>query len=127
LHHAFQRAVVAIGPAMIGTAELLRAALRLCDHRGRMMTANVVEGAQLGVITARDYDGLVGNVSRKEAPFISHLIGTAHNLPGLREHALLFELVDALIEVPRRRNRPGMIQRIMRIVEIKQVSYVSLH
>ncbi len=81
-----------------------------------MMPANVVEGAQLAVFTARHDDGLAREVRGKKVPFFPHLFGAPHHLPVFRKHALLFELMDVRIEIPRRRNRPGVIQRIIRIV-----------
>src|SRR5438876_7491695 len=92
-----------------------------------MMPADIVKGAQLAVIAARDDDRLSGEVRGEEAAFVLHLIGAAHYLPGFRKHAVLLEFVDARIEIPRGRNRPGVIQGIIRVVEIEQVSYISLH
>ena len=112
---------------MVWAAELLRAALCFGDHDGRVVPADVVEGAQLAVITERDDDGLSGEVRGEKTSLVAHLIGAADNLPRFRKHAVLLQFVNAGIEVPRRRNRPGMIQRIVWIVEIKQVSHVSLH
>ena len=91
------------------------------------MPADVVESAQLAVIATRGDDRLSGEVRGEEAAFVLHLTGAADDLPCFREYAALLEFVDAGVEVPRGRNRPGVIQRIIRIVEIQQVSDVSLH
>src|SRR5258708_33144736 len=92
-----------------------------------MMPANVVESAQLAVIAPCNHDGLSAKGSCKKVSLVPHLVRGPHDLPRFRKHALLFEFVDARIEIPRRRNRARVIQRSIRIVEIKQVSYVSLH
>jgi len=85
---------------------------------GRMMPANVIERAQLPVLAPRHDDGLACEVSGKEVPLVPHLASAPHDLPAFREHTLPFEFVNARIEVPRRRNRPGVVQRIIRIVKI---------
>src|SRR5260370_7125171 len=91
------------------------------------MPADVVERAQLAVIASRYNNGFSGVVCGEETSFVTHLIGAPHNLPCFREHAALFEFVDARIEVPRRGNRPRLLQRIIRIVQIKKVANVALH
>src|SRR5437867_192601 len=101
LHHAFERAIVAVRPAVVRATKLLCGALRFGDHSGGMMPADIVKGAQLAVIAARDDDRLSGEVRGEEAAFVLHLIGAAHHLPGYRKHAALLESVDAGIEVPR--------------------------
>src|SRR6266436_2057274 len=103
------------------------AALRIRHHGGRMMPANVIEGAQLPIVATRHHQRLAREIRRKKTSVFSHLIGAADHLPRFGKHTLLFELANAWIEVPGRRDGPGMIQRIMWIVEIKKVANVTLH
>ena len=112
---------------MIRAAKLLRAALRFGDYSGGMMPADVVEGAQLVVFAARHDDRLSANVRREKLSLFLHLIHAPDDLPARREHVVLLQPRDRLIEIPRRRNRPGVVQRIVRIVKIKNVVNVSLH
>src|SRR5439155_6328597 len=109
LHHAFERAIVAVGPSVIRATKLLCGALCFGDHSCGMMPADIVKGAQLAVIAARDDDRLSGEVRGEEAAFVLHLIGAADDLPCFREHAALLEFVDAGVEVPRGRNGPGVM------------------
>ena len=81
-----------------------------------MMPAHVVKSAQLAILAPRHDDRLSRKVRGKEVSPVSHLVNAPGDLPRFREHTLLFEFVDVRIEVPGRRNRPSMIQRIMRIV-----------
>ncbi len=112
---------------MVWAPELLRAALRLGHDRRGMMPANVVEPAQLSVISPRHYNWLAPKVRGEKTPLLPHLIGAPHHLPRFRKHALLLEFVDPRIEIPRRRNCPSVIQRIIRIVEIQQLSNIVFH
>src|SRR5258708_25149023 len=92
-----------------------------------MVPANVVESPQLAVLPPRDDNWFSSKIQGEEVPLVPHLIGAPHHLPAFRKHALLFEFVDARIEIPRRRNRPCPLQRIIRIVEFNKVPNVSLH
>src|SRR5260370_31140985 len=91
------------------------------------MPADVVERAQLAVIASRYNNGFSGVVCGEETSFVTHLIGAPHNLPCFREHAALFEFVDARIEVTRRGNRPRLLPRVIRILHIRKVANVALH
>src|SRR3974390_2482913 len=52
--HAFEGAIVAVGPAMIGAAELFGGAALARLHGGGMVAADVEESAQLAVVRACD-------------------------------------------------------------------------
>jgi len=127
LDHTFESAIDSVGPAVVGAAELFRAALRLGDDGGGVMAADIVESAELVVIAARDDNGFAGNVRSEEISFFADLVDAADGLPGFCEDALLFEFVDARIEVPRRRNGPSVVEGIVGIVEIDEVVDVAFH
>ena len=57
LDHAFEGAVDAVGPAVIGTAKLFGAAAGLRNDSSGVMAADIVEGAEIVVIAADDDDG----------------------------------------------------------------------
>src|SRR6266403_738153 len=97
------------------------------SRRGGMMPAYVVKRAQLVVFAARHDDGFTANVRREKFSLFLHLIHTSDDLPGRREHVVLLQPRDGLVEIPRRRNRPGVVQGIVWIVEIEDVVNVSLH
>src|SRR6266436_7739828 len=112
---------------MVRTAKLFCAALRFRHHGGGMMPANVIEGAQLPIFAPRHDQRLSREIGREKISFFPNLIGTADHLPRFGKHTLLFELANAWIEVPGRRDGPSMIQGILWIVEIKKVANVTLH
>src|SRR5260370_35801856 len=100
-HHALQRAIVPIGPPVVWAPELLPAAFRLGHDRRGMMPANVVEPAQLSVVSPRHYNWFAPKVPGEKTPLLPHLIGAPRHRPRFRKHALLLEVVDTQIEIPR--------------------------
>ncbi len=127
LDHALERAVDAISPAMIGTAELLGAAVRFGDHRGGVMAANVVESAQLRVLATDDDDGLAGDIGGEEFPFFADLIEAAGDLPGLAKDGVELQCLNARIAIPRRRDGGCFLERVGGIVEVQDFADALLH
>ncbi len=117
--HTFERTVVAVGPAVIGAAEILGAALRLGDDSGGVVAAYVIKGAECAVIAARNDDGFAGEIGGEEITFARDLIQAAGDLPGVGEDGFLLETGDAGIEIPRRGNGPGFFERVVGIVEVE--------
>jgi len=104
--HTFERAVVTVGPSVIGAAEILGAALRLGDDGGGVMAADVIKGAEQVVVAARNDDGLAGEIGGEEITFARDLVQAAGDLPGVGEDGFLLETGDTGIEIPGR----GMVQ-----------------
>ena len=127
LDHAFEGAVDAIGPAMIRTAELLRATLRIGDHCGGVMPANVVEGAQLRVIAADDHDRFAGEVGSEEFSFFANLIEAAGDLPCFAKYGGKLQCLNARVAVPGRGDGGGFLQRIGGIVQAQDFADALLH
>jgi hypothetical protein len=125
--HALECAVIAIGPAVIGAAEILGAALRFGDNGGGVMAADVVKGTKHTVIAARDDDGLARKIGGEEIAFVRELIDASGNLPSCGENGFLFEAGDAGIEIPGRRNGPGFFERVVGIVEVEQGRETTFH
>ena len=106
---------------MVGAAKLFGAALGFRDDGRGVMAADVVEGAELGVVAAHDDDGLAGDVGGEELAFFANLIEAADDLPGRAEDAGAFEFFDARVAIPGRGDRGGFFEWIGGIVEIEEV------
>jgi hypothetical protein len=127
LHHSFERAVVPVRPAVIGAAELFRAALRFRHDRRGMVPAHVVKPAQSAIFPACHDDGFTRESGREKISFLSHLVCAANHLPRPAKHTLLLELFDLRVEIPRRGNGPSVVQRIVGIVQIQKIANISFH
>src|SRR5215831_9626376 len=92
-----------------------------------MVPANVIKRAQRGVFAAGYDDWLAREVRCKKVSFVAHLIRAARGLPRSAKHALLLQLRDLRVEIPRRRNRPRVVQRVVRIVQTQKIANVSFH
>src|SRR6201997_1817430 len=66
LRHAFERSVQTIFPTMVRTLQHRRLTARLRDDGRSVVTAHVVEGAQLAVAAAHDDDRFAGKAGRNE-------------------------------------------------------------
>ena len=103
---------------MIGAAKLLGATLRFRDDGGSMMAADIIESAQLHIFAANYDDGFADNIGGEKLSRGLNLVGAAYGLPGFAEDGGIFELRDAVVEIPGRGNGGGVIQWVIRIVEI---------
>src|SRR5580658_4333817 len=101
---------------MVRAAELFRAALRFGDYGGGVMAAYVIEGPQLAIFSAGRDERLAGQLRCKKLATVAHLIRAAHDLPRITENAHALECRETLIEIPRSGNRPGLFQRIVRVI-----------
>ena len=126
-HHAFQRAIGAVGPTMIRTAEALGGAGGLGHNCGGMMAAHIEKSAQLAVLSAHDDKRLSRHFHGKELALLAHLVGSAHELPRCPKDALPLELRDARIEIPGRGDRPSPFEWVGRIVEIHDAAQAAVH
>src|SRR5262245_17015171 len=82
------------------------------------MAAHVEEPAQLAVVAPDDEDRLVRELPREVLAGLADLVGAAGELPGARERRAQLEVENARIDVPRRRDRPGFCERVIRVVEV---------
>src|SRR5208337_1620021 len=94
-HHALEGAIVAVGPAVIRTAELFRATLFFGNDGGGVMAADVVESTEFAVIAADDEERFVVDIDGEELAGIFHLIEAADDLPVGGEDGVALELRDA--------------------------------
>ncbi len=127
LDHAFEGAVDAVGPAVIGAAKLFGAAVGFGDDGGGVMAADVVEGAELRVAAADDDDGLAGDVGGEEFTIFANLIEAAGYLPAFSEHSRELQFVNARVAIPGRGNRGGFLQRIGGVVQIQDFADALVH
>src|ERR1700682_426604 len=127
LDHALKGAVNAVGPAVIGTAKLLGAAVGLRYDGGGMMAANIVERAELRVLATDDDNGLAGNIRGEERTLFANLIQATGDLPGFSKNGRELQFVNARIAIPRRRNRRGLFQRIGGIVQVQDFADALVH
>src|SRR5438128_597618 len=110
--NAFECAVQPVSPAMIRTLQARSSAAGLGHHRGGVMTTNIEESAQLTILPSNHQYRFAGHFSRDVLPGCGNLFGTADDLPCPAEHGLAFEFCDALVGVPRSRDRRGLGQRL---------------
>lgn len=125
-HHALEGAIVAVGPAVIRAAELFRAPFFLGDDGSSVMAADVVEGAELAVITADGEERIFVDVDGEELAGIFHLIEAADDLPVGGEDRVTFELGDARVEIPECGDGGGLLEGIGGIVKIEDVADATL-
>ena len=117
----FERAVDAVGPSVVGAAELFGAALEFGDYGGGMVAADVVEGAELGIVAADDDDGFAGDIGGEELAFLADLVGPSDYMPGSAEDTHAFEFFDAFVPIPGGWDRGGFFERVAGVVEIEDV------
>src|SRR5271154_4294885 len=91
-------------------------ATRLRDNGGGVVTANVVEGTQDGVVATDDDDRFTGDSGGHELPRIFHLIGARDELPRLAEHAQTLDFGNARIDIPGCGDGRGLRQRGLVVV-----------
>jgi len=121
LDHAFEGAVDAVGPAVIGAAKLFGAAVGFGDDGCGVVSTDVEEGAESMVIAADDDDGFAGDVGGEEVAFVLELVEAADGLPGAGEDGLFFERFDLRVAVPGSGDGIGVVKGIVRIVEGEEV------
>ena len=114
LRHALERAVQPVIPSVIGTMQNRRLAARLGHHRRRMMPAHVVKRSQHAIAAPHSDDGLARNGCGHKLSRLCHLRSPAQHLPRLRKNRLPLQFGNALIHIPRRRNRRSFRQRRIR-------------
>src|SRR5579859_3577687 len=90
-HHALERAIVAVGPAVIRTAKIFFAALWFCDDRSSVMAADVVESAKYAVVATCDDDRFSCEICGEEVALLGDMVGTAGDLPVCGENGFVFE------------------------------------
>jgi hypothetical protein len=125
--HAFEGAVDAVGPAVIGAAKLFGAAVGFRDDGGGVMAADVVEGAELRVVAADDDDGLAGDVGGEERAVFANVIEAAGDLPAFSEDGRELQFVYARVAIPGRGNRGGFLERIGGIVQVQDFADALVH
>ena len=81
------------------------------------MPANIEKRPQHLVIPANNHDWLAGDLRRNKLPGLSKLIGPRHALPSLAKNPPPLQFRNALVEIPRRRNRMRVSQRRLVIVD----------
>jgi hypothetical protein len=86
------------------------------------MAANVVESTESVVITADHDEWLFVDIDGEELARFAKLVEAPDYLPIRGKNAGALELRDARIEIPRRRNREGALQRSDGIVEIQDIA-----
>src|SRR5437867_8334135 len=111
--NAFERAVKPVSPAVIGALQARRSSARLSHYCCSVMATNVKESAQLAVLSAHHKHRLSGNFSGDVLPWSRNLFRAADHLPGSAEHSFALEFRDALVGVPRPRNRGGTAERFL--------------
>src|SRR5271156_5687596 len=85
LRHAFERSIKAVVPSVVGAMQERGVTTGLSYDRGGVMAANIVEGAQISVVTPNHDDRLPGRGCGNELSRILHLIGARDELPCLAE------------------------------------------
>jgi hypothetical protein len=121
-NHAFQSAVVAIGPAVIRTTKIFRATVRFRDHGRGMVAADIVKGAEFAVVAAHDDQRLFVHVDGEELAGCLDLVEVADNLPVGDKDGVTLELRDAFVEIPGRRNGPGFFERVGGVIQVENVA-----
>ena len=91
------------------------------DHSRRMVTANVVHRAQNVVIAAHNDYGSPAMVVVDELARFLQLFRPAHQLPCIAEDRLRFQVGDARVYIPGRRNGGSFGERSLIVVERKNV------
>src|SRR5579862_7320744 len=108
--HAFQRAIQAIVPAVVRTMQERSLAAGLGDDRRGMMTAYVVEAAQNSVMASHHNNRFAGDAGCDKLARLFHLLDPSHHLPGPAENGLSLKRRDSGVDIPRRRDRGGILQ-----------------
>src|SRR5262245_27469145 len=98
--HAFQRSVKAVFPSVIGTLQDGSVSARLSDYSGRMMAANVEEGAKDSIRAADYNDRLAGDARGDELSGLLDLLRARDQLPGFAEDIQALKFGDARIDIP---------------------------
>ena len=107
-----QRAVELVRPRVVRALQRLAAAAAARD-RVRAVAADVDEAAQDALAVAGDDDRDVARLGRHERAGRRDLLRRAAVLPGAGEDALALERRDAGIGVPRRGQRPALLERVL--------------
>ncbi len=81
-----------------------------------MMTADVVEGAQLLVGAANDKQRLTRQFHSDESTRLPQLIQARDDLPGSSEDYPPLQFGDAFVHVPRSGNSGRLIERLLIVV-----------
>src|SRR5690349_3222073 len=80
------------------------------------MTAHVVKGTKLAVISSHYNQRLTRQLGCHEGSRLLQLFGTSHRLPCLTEHFLAFQLRNAFIHIPGRGNGVSVVERSTLVV-----------
>jgi hypothetical protein len=107
-----ERPVELVGPSVVRTLQGLPAAGSLCNEMASV-AADVHKAAQLPVTGSGHDDGDVACHRGEEAPGLRDLVRPPRVLPGGCEDALALELEEDRIRVPRGRQRPAFLERMI--------------
>jgi hypothetical protein len=80
------------------------------------MATDIKEPAQLCIRASHQDKWLAGHIDREIPARFIHLVHTPGMLPGVDEHGLPLQFIDAFVGVPRRRNCRGLRERELRVV-----------
>ena len=100
LWRALQRAIQAVAPAVIWTAENTGRALGFGHDRGGVMPADVVERTQLMIGAAHDDQWFACEIDSNILARLLELIGSRDDLPRATKHILAFEFGYARVNIP---------------------------
>ena len=125
--HTFERAIVAISPAVIRAAEILGATFRFGDHGGGVMPADIIKSAENSVVAAGNDNGFTGEVCGEEITFVLDLIGASGNLPVSGKNRFVLQASNARIEIPRRGDGPCFFKWVVGIVEPEKRTETTFH
>src|ERR1700689_5265848 len=104
LRHALERSIETVLPAVVRALQNLSMATGLGDNGCRVMTADIVEGAQRAVGATNNDDRFSGNPRGDEVSRLPQLIRAGDELPCFAENAEPLQFGDARIDIPGRGN-----------------------
>lgn len=89
---------------------MVRRSVWLGHHCRCMMPAHVQKSAQDMIITPDDHNRFAGDLAGNVGARLFQLIGAGDKLPRLGKDGLRLEGKNALVDIPRGRNRCGLVQ-----------------
>ena len=127
VRRSLQLAREGVRPPVVRAAQDRRLPGLLGHHRRGMVAADVEEPAELPVLAAHDDDGLAREHRRHVLAGLRELVDPADHLPGPRKDGAALELGDAVVDVPGRGDRPGLVERGPRVVGIEDLPDRGFH
>src|SRR5580692_7104157 len=119
LRHSFQRTIQSIVPTVIRTMQNGSLSARFSNHGGRVVTAHIVEAPQYTIVPADDDDRLSGDTGGDELAGLLNLLTPPYQLPRLAEDCVVFELSNARIHIPGRRDGRCLREVRVRVVSVE--------